>query len=609
MVSKYGYLLVLLVILPILAGAQEDHIKLLAVVHDVEGMPGSVADLHLRIAPGTGKVFLSTKPLTKVDMQLSVQFAKQYACDYLREDCSNKDFYYTTRAVAPIVGGPSAGAAATALTIAVLQGVPINQAISVTGTINSGGSIGIVGGVPEKIGAAATQGIEKVLIPSWETVSVNDEDIVNISVFNGNKSLNVSTPIVKVKDANSPEAVAKRNNITLVRVSHIEEVLREFAIPQVQKLKGEIIVPDDYTDTMMKISSQLCQRAAELNNMLDEVENVNSTAGVFYNQSIYYLQQAKIALNNSDYYPAASYCFGSSIRARFLSFVQENVTIDELKNRIRLASKGIEKFRSELPKNISTISDLQALMVVKERVSDASRQLELAEEAADENRSIDAAYNVAYTIERLNSAKQWAEFFGRSGLQYEIDEESLRDACLNAIDEAQMRKQYINIFFPINVAGIDEGIDEAYANYVSGSYDQCIFIAGKTKAEAETLISSAAIGSEQNLKDLINEKLDIAEQVILEEQNRSIFPLLGYSYYDYAKSLMQTDPQSALIYAEYSLELSNMRMYFPESDSGYKIPIKVEFWYVYAFVLGFLCGMLVVLIFIRRARKKPSKKQ
>lgn len=605
MVSRYLLLVIFALALPSLTLAQEDHIKLLAVVHDVEGMPGSVADLHLEVVPGSGKVFLSTKPLTKVDMQLSVQFAKEYACDYLDIDCSNRDFFYTTRAIAPIVGGPSAGCAATVLTIAVLSGVPVNQSVSVTGTINSGGSIGIVGGIPEKLHAASKQGIEKVIIPSWQPNMPEEQKEINVSVFQRNASLNISTRNVTIIDPDDPEFVAKQNSIELVKASHIEQVLEEFNIPLAEKIEGNISVPEDYTEIMKSISTQLCDRAGELSQMVESLSE-NTTALVLWNQSQFYMQQAKAALEDADYYPAASFCFGASIRARYVRYIQENITAEELENRINLARKGIDKFKAELPSNISTISDLQALMIVRERIRDAEFQHKNAIEALEANQTFDAAYNLAYVIERLNSAKQWAKFLGREGLDYNLDDQSLRDACLKMIDEAQMRKQYINIFFPINVQGIDKEIDEAYSLYKNGEYDQCIFMAAKTKAEAEALISSAAIGGERNLQDLVEEKLELAEQIILSEQNADVFPLLGYSYYDYSRSLLETDPQSALIYAEYSLELSNLRIYFPQSRNRSASFIEVNFWYLYSFILGILFGMLVVLMVIKRKRQKSK---
>ena len=72
------------------------------------------------------------------------------------------DFFYTIRANSNIVGGPSAGAAITVLTVSVLEDLPLNKKASITGTINTGGIIGPVGSVLPKIDSASKSGIKKI---------------------------------------------------------------------------------------------------------------------------------------------------------------------------------------------------------------------------------------------------------------------------------------------------------------------------------------------------------------------------------------------------------------------------------------------------------------
>lgn len=83
--------------------------------------------------------------------------------------------------IAGRIDGPSAGALKTVALIALSQGDEISESVTMTGTINATGSIGPVGGIPEKIKGASEDGIETVLIPlgqrnspdaSGETVDV-----------------------------------------------------------------------------------------------------------------------------------------------------------------------------------------------------------------------------------------------------------------------------------------------------------------------------------------------------------------------------------------------------------------------------------------------------
>jgi hypothetical protein len=64
--------------------------------------------------------------------------------------------------------GPSAGAVMAVGFIAVLKGDRLQRGIALTGTIESGGRIGPVGRIPDKVRAAAREGYHTVLIPSGQ---------------------------------------------------------------------------------------------------------------------------------------------------------------------------------------------------------------------------------------------------------------------------------------------------------------------------------------------------------------------------------------------------------------------------------------------------------
>ena len=64
--------------------------------------------------------------------------------------------------------GPSAGAAMTVGFTALLKGDHIRRGIALTGTIAKDGTIGPVGGIPDKIRAAAREGYRTILIPQGQ---------------------------------------------------------------------------------------------------------------------------------------------------------------------------------------------------------------------------------------------------------------------------------------------------------------------------------------------------------------------------------------------------------------------------------------------------------
>ena len=105
--------------------------------------------------------------------------------DFLEADCTKYDFFYTIRSNSVIVGGPSAGASLAVLTLSVLEDLPIDQSTTITGTINSGGIIGPVGGILPKIEAAAKSDIKKVLIPKYSKVNESNITEYQIKYNNG----------------------------------------------------------------------------------------------------------------------------------------------------------------------------------------------------------------------------------------------------------------------------------------------------------------------------------------------------------------------------------------------------------------------------------------
>ena len=91
--------------------------------------------------------------------------------------------------------------------------------------------------------------------------------------------------------------------------------------------------------------------------------------------------------------------------------------------------------------------------------------------------------------------------------------------------------------------------------------------------------------------EILEQKLEAVEKIIVKETEKNIFPILGYSYYEYAKDLKESDKYSALLYSEYALELSNLDMYFKEKR---KITIKeVDKRAVIILILGILIGFLL----------------
>jgi uncharacterized protein len=564
-------------------------IGLLTVAESANGtvQRGGVASLELDIKPGSGRIYIDSFPLSRLDTQITMRFASELACDFLQLDCSNLDFFYTIRADSSIVGGPSAGAAATVLTVAMLDDQTINEKVIMTGTINSGYLIGPVAGISQKTFAAQSNGYETALIPKWDAL-------------NGTENL----------------------TIKIIPVSTLEEALYDFTGKNYSKTYPPVVPSNDYTNVMKTITIDLCSKyggfknstivlpnISDISDISDveraDVENSDNASTDTDNESKDYFELALTAINIGHYYSAASYCFGGNVRIATalygnLSNVKLKQEYAKLLGQLSLQEQDLKN------RDISTISDLETYMIVKERLSDARDILR------NENPDNISGRSIAYALERIDTASSWSKFFNIKSVEFDKKQDVLANACSKKISETEERINYLQVYYPREVDRTE--LNKAYAYSDSGDYALCIFTASKAKADVDVILGALFL-NDNDVNDLLNEKLDATATVISRQQQSGLFPILGYSYYEYANSLKAEEPYSALLYAEYALELSNLDAYIGVQKQKVSIPFKInniDSQYIGLFVLGFALGALLVVFFVLgysriAANKKNSK--
>ncbi len=581
MVFVFGITLIIgiLSLHPATAYTSSGHISLLTVAegNSTDGPQGGVADLYLTITPGTGRIFIDSYPLSRIDTQITTRFAAEMACDFLDIDCSHYDFFYTIKANSALVGGPSAGAATTVLTIAMLDNTPIrDKEIVMTGTINSGNLIGPISGTYAKAKAAQDHGFTTVLIPKWD---MDNETAKNLSTL----------------------------SVRIIPVSTISDALYAFTGKDYSQKPATVASDAEYQRYMQDVTRTICTEYGTIDNgtlilpnlsiliktapsvtVLQPANNTNATLNITTANATPRKDQFQLALDaihNQEYYSAASFCFSGNVRItaqhmRNMTNHDLQTAYMELFNNITTFEKSIDTQASHLER----ISQLETYVIVKERLSDAKKSLT---DQSFENLSAD---QLAYARERFNTAVVWSRFWNLSGATFVLDQESLRTACLKKIGEAEERQNYLNLFFPADTQR--DNINAAYAYYDKQDYPLCIFTASKAKADLNVILSALFV-SPENLADLTTEKLAAARDVIAVQSRKHVFPISGYSYYEYATTLQSTDPSSALVYAEYSLELSNLNMYFPRPHSLLE---NIPWSAVWIFVAGVAFGILLVVL-------------
>lgn len=568
-------ILVLILIAPALA-AEEGNIKILAVTSDDGKVKGSVADLSLEIIPGKGRVFLETFPVTKVDTQISMRFAQQFACDFLDKDCNDLDFIYTIRAGSSIIGGPSAGASATVLTIGLLGDIDLDKKVAMTGTINPGGLIGGVGGIKQKIAAAKEENFTTVLIPAGKRVLTENnqtEDMVSYG---------------------------EEIDIKVIEVGTIEDVLTIYTPKEFVRETAEVKIDEQYEEIMREVANKLCERNARLREeFASRAKDVNLSEAqtelmVATEDNI---NKARSFIAQQQYYAAASFCFRSNINVAYVNTMLANYSQEETAQTLVDIKKGIAQMGDDISnKSIRSITDLQSYLIVKERLIEANDRTDQAIIG-----QLDPTYALALANERLYSAVAWSTFFKADSPRYRIDKESLLSSCEQKIREAEERYQYVSLYLPEEPQRIRRDIDRAYESGKNGNTDQCLFKASQAKAEADMIISVIAASDEQ-VKPILDQKLELARQAIIASQNKGLFPIIGYSYYEYAKSLVEEDQVSALRFTQYAIEMSSLDLYFKKNGS---VKVKMDTERLKTLALGVLLGacMLEAVYWWRKKRK------
>lgn len=183
---------------------------------------GVATDLLVQVKPGTGRVLVNINNLLFwVDTQYSIRTAIHVAENITGMNASKYDFIYNIDANASIIGGGSAGASLTIATIAALEGKKPNPDVMITGTINSDGSIGPIGGVLEKAKAAESEGAKIFLVPLGQAYEVAYRSVRHCERFG-------RTQICTIETIPQKKLIGEKLDIEIKEVGDINETLQYF---------------------------------------------------------------------------------------------------------------------------------------------------------------------------------------------------------------------------------------------------------------------------------------------------------------------------------------------------------------------------------------------
>lgn len=520
----------------------ENTISLLSVStnEDDEVIGERLIPLNLAIKEGSGEIFINSNGIIETDTQLSIRNAKETTCTLLSLNCNNYDFYFSFTEDQLLLEGPSAGAAIGVLVAKTVLGEPISKKIGITGSLSSGGVIGVVGGIDEKIKLTENFGFDIVIIPE-------------LSSYNGSIDYDVS--VVKSLD--------------------LLEALEVFDTKIV--LESRELETQNYNLLMKELSDNLCERNDFLLDQLEEIEE-NSSLDRLYEQGITAKNSSYQAEIRESYYSRASFCFGANNNFKSIEELQKNHTEEELtllleELEILVDDKIIDIESSTYLKSIQTLNDFYVWLILVDRVYESkefiNNSLELLNSNETNSSQIEpSTIGYAYAKERLITVDLWEEFIVHQGEKISFSPTTLTQTCSALYNEVLLKgkvlEQYEVSIFDESIKSLEEDITTI------GSTPKCIYSSLELSARIDTVISSLGVASENSSN--FSEKLFSIAKTRLSMHSEDSFPLIPFIYFDYAEELYaQGDYSSSLLYTNYALSFGNLELYLYKNPTASEI--------------------------------------
>ena len=625
-----------------------------AVAQTESGYVGVISTITVTIQNnGSGRVFVDTLPLTQIDMQGSARLAVKVAGAYVRRDnisVDDYDFFFVVRTEAPIIGGPSAGAIMTVATIALLEQWDINNWTIMTGMINPDGSIGPIGGIPQKIDAAHSVEATRFLIPKGQGTYIKT---VYETVDDGIWRRIITKQI--------PESVAEyamsNYGMEVVEVEDVNDALvyltgYDFPITTADSN----ITTEGYIYSMKPLAETLLDELEgfynNTSNLFDNTsEDIPNAYPVYYRNQVNtilgyaldYLEESKELYNEGRYYSSTSMSFQSLIDSRFVIYACEYFQSNEGDEYLKSLVSDVNSFYEEQSEiagdaNISGFISLQCVGGAQNRASEAETYISNAQSSYTNQDPLGVLYNLAFAMERSKSVGWWLNLsescnFNDTG---NIDNATIKNLALEYLEDAQQATVYSSVILQeigetSSYLTSAEELLETAQNDLNKGYPASAFF-GALQALVKANLAIETIDNDAEGK--IPRSKESAGASITEARSLGIEPILAVSYYEYAESLAnKSSLDAALIYFKYSgiiagaLSFTNFSSGTAASSRYVGIPEKssnigldgLNSFNITLFIIGVLGGIVIgcaaglgigsIIISISKNGKKIGKSE
>ena len=465
---------------------------------------GHSFSLNLKIKEGTGKVFLNLDNVVDEVVQVSLSSSKKISCEVFVLNCSNYDFYFEFENNPSIfLEGSSAGLAFAILVAKTLNFEKINPDMVFTGSLNSGGIIGIVGGIEEKLEVSKKYNFKKIFIPKG-------------SKFNSSKF----------------------EELNIIRSLDVVEVYNEISSNKFLEKKEEINF-SSYNKIMVKLKNSLCDRKE---NLILKVENLTEL-------NLTNLTLIKKLEEEKKYYSLGSFCFRDNIKLqeKIFSNLSEEDKKKLTENFTLQINKKYEKLISnEFTNEITSLNKAYSYMILIDRIYSIKKVLQ------EEN--ISNPMILSFLSERYNTVELWERFFDNFEVEKNFNKKNIFEACKNLNLNLIKKEKY----FPENI--FSKSIEEI-KNFVSKEEKAFSFLCLYKGLELDgrmNAILNSPLDENQSEEFYIN-FLELIEKKFSKNREEN-FPLIPYIYFEYAQNLYNEDKQLSFLYANSAISFSNLNL-------------------------------------------------
>ncbi len=527
------------------SNASQVTMYLLAVGEEGGKYFGVPTRLNVIVTNGTGVVYLSTEPLAEVDMQASARLAALIASYVTGKNFYDYDYFISIKSNSTIVGGPSAGAAMTVAIAAALLHVKPNESVVETGMIMPDGTIGPVGGIPEKLQAAAEVHAKVMLIPAGQHIAY-------------------SLSLGRYVDV---EQLGRKMGVKVVEVSTIYDALRWFGVsvsepPEgntslsgkaVEVIKSWISESEETYNTYIKKAESLVLRMQEGSGL---VSAYIKGARASYERGLKDVKLGK-------YYSAASDLFGAAINASTAYWLAEIIsggkTYGDLLSEVRDEVKKALETYSQVRNDALSSGDVEKLSIAVEVASRAMEANSSMNELPSQPASPSDIYEASYTFLRARSVIDWAKMYyaiPSAGLSV-APSELAKDVSL-LVYFARTTVSYIESLIGTQVGSVSnvmQLVEEAEA-YREKDLIASLAAALRASATSAALLNTAFTtdihGTAERLRNVSLRGLGEAYAV-------GFIPIVASSYVERGDTLRGVDDVTAIYF--YDLALVNTMWY------------------------------------------------